>query len=93
MDVPLCVFVVIDVYKDCLDVHLRPSGEVLFVSRDGKGLDDLSARLGALLVALVVSEATFGFETTVAVVLAGAGLPLCIVNPRQIRDFARATDA
>ena len=41
-------------------------------------------------VALVVLEATGGFEATVAAALAGVGLPLCVVNPRQIRDFARA---
>jgi transposase len=43
-----------------------------------------------LSVALVVLEATGGFEATVAAALAGVGLPLCVVNPRQIRDFARA---
>ncbi|MBB4189856.1 hypothetical protein GGE07_006562 [Sinorhizobium terangae] len=91
MDEPLAVFVGIDVSKDRLDVHLRPSSEAFLVSRDGKGLDELVARLAALPVALVVLEATGGFEVTVAAALAGAGLPLCVVNPRQIRDFARAT--
>ena len=90
MDEPLAVFVGIDVSKDRLDVHLRPSGEAFSVPRDGKGLDDLSGRLAALPVALIVLEATGGFEATVAAALAGAGLPLCVVNPRQIRDFARA---
>ncbi|WP_310160544.1 IS110 family transposase [Bosea sp. BE125] len=90
MDEALAVFVGIDVSKDRLDVHLRPSGEAFFVSRDGRGLDELTARLAACPVALVVIEATGGFETTVAAALAGAGLPLCVVNPRQIRDFARA---
>jgi transposase len=91
MDEPLAFFVGIDVSKDRLDVHLRPSGEAFSVSRDGKGLDELCGRLLALSVALVVLEATGGFETTVAAALAGAGLPLCVVNSRQIRDFARAT--
>jgi len=90
MDEPLAVFVGIDVSKDRLDVHLRPSSDAFCVPRDGKGLDDLSGRLAALPVALVVLEATGGFEATVAAALAGAGLPLCVVNPRQIRDFARA---
>lgn len=53
-------------------------------------MDDLISRLVELPVALVVLEATGGFETTVAAALAGVGLPLCVVNPRQIRDFARA---
>ena len=53
-------------------------------------MDDLVIRLQGLSVVLVVLEATGGFEATVAAALAGVGLPLCVVNPRQIRDFARA---
>ena len=85
------MFVGIDVAKDRLDVHVRPSGEAFSVARDGKGLDELAARLRTLSVALIVLEATGGFETTVAGTLCAAGLPLAVVNPRQIRDFARAT--
>jgi transposase len=84
-------FVGIDVSKDRLDVHLRPSGRAFAVPRDGVGLERLAAELRALAPALVVLEATGGFEVTVAAALAGAGLPLAVVNPRQIRDFARAT--
>jgi transposase len=84
-------FVGIDVSKDRLDVHLRPSGQAFAVPRDGPGLDQLLTRLRADLPALVVLEATGGFELTVAAALAAAGLPLAVVNPRQIRDFARAT--
>ena len=84
-------FVGIDVAKDRLDVHLRPSDEAFALSRDGAGLEALVARLRALAPALVVLEATGGFEVAVAGALAGAGLPLVVVNPRQIRDFARAT--
>jgi len=80
----------VDVSKDRLDVHLRPSGEAFAVARDCKGLEQLVERLAAFDVSLVVVEATGGFETTVAAALAGAGLPLAVVNPRQIRDFARA---
>ena len=90
MDEQRTVFVGIDVSKDRLDVHLRPSGEAFCVPREGKGMDDLVIRLQGLSVALVVLEATGGFEATVAAALAGVGLPLCVVNPRQIRDFARA---
>ena len=85
------VFVGIDVAKDRLDVHVRPSGAADSVARDGKGLEDLVARLRTLDVALIVLEATGGFETTVAGALCAAGLPLAVVNPRQIRDFAWAT--
>ncbi len=84
------IFVGIDVSKDRLDVHVRPSGEAFAVARDGEGLERLVADLGVRQVALVVLEATGGFEATVAAALAGAGLPLAVVNPRQIRDFARA---
>jgi transposase len=85
------VFVGIDVAKDRLDVHLRPSGEALAVGRDGAGLAALVDRLAASLPQLVVLEATGGFEVTVAAALVAARLPLAVVNPRQIRDFARAT--
>jgi transposase len=80
----------IDVSKDRLDVHLRPSGEAFCVARDAKGLDDLIEKLKAFDLSLVVLEATGGFEIKVAAALAGASLPLAVVNPRQIRDFARA---
>ena len=84
------IFVGIDVAKDRLDVHVRPSGEAFAVAPDGKGLEELADRLGALDVSLAVLEATGGFEVTVAAALCAAGLPLAVVNPRQIRDFARA---
>ena len=84
-------FVGIDVAKDRLDVHLRPSDEAFAVGRDSRGLATLVGRLGDLAPALVVLEATGGFEVTVAAALAAAALPLVVVNPRQIRDFARAT--
>ena len=85
------IFVGIDVAKDRLDVHLRPSGHVFALGRDSAGLDALVERLRALTPALVVLEATGGFEVAVAGALAAVGLPLVVVNPRQIRDFARAT--
>ena len=84
------MFVGIDVSKDRLDVHLRPSGEAFAVARDGEGIEALAARLQELDPELVVIEATGGFETVVAAALAAAGLPLAVINPRQIRDFARA---
>jgi transposase len=85
------IYVGVDISKDRLDVHIRPSRQVFAVSRDGAGVDQLVDRLRALLPFLIVLEATGGFEITVAAALAGAGLPLAVVNPRQIRDFARAT--
>ena len=84
-------FVGIDVSKDRLDVHLRPSGESFTVARDGEGLAALVQRLLTLAPALIVMEATGGYETIVASAVVAAQLPLAVVNPRQIRDFARAT--
>lgn len=84
------VFVGIDVSKDRLDVHMRPSGEAFAVTRDGKGLEELAARLMARPPKLVAVEATGGFEIVVAAAIAGAGLPLAVVNPAQIRHFAQA---
>ena len=85
------VFVGIDVAKDRLEVHLRPAAEAFAVDRDGPGLAALAERLAAVGPTLVVLEATGGFEIAVAAALAAAGLLLAVVNPRQIRDFARAT--
>ena len=85
------MFVGIDVAKDRLDVHVRPTGESFTVARDGEGIAALVERLGAVAPILIVLEATGGYETVVAAGLAAAGLPMAVVNPRQIRDFARAT--
>lgn len=80
----------IDVSKDRLDVHLRPTSEAFAVPRDGAGLATLCERLEGLAPALVALEATGGYETIVAAALAGAGLPVVVVNPGQVRSFARA---
>ncbi len=85
------MFVGIDVAKDRLDVHVRPGGEAFSVARDGEGLAVLMERMRELKPALIVMEATGGFEVTVAATLGSSKLPLAVVNPRQIRDFARAT--
>jgi transposase len=84
------MFAGIDVSKDRLEVHLRPSGEAFAVARDGPGLEALVARLRDHAPVLVVLEATGGFEAMVAAALAAAALPLAVVNPAQIRAFARA---
>lgn len=84
------VFVGIDVSKDALDVHLRPTGDRLQVERTQEGLDALSERLQHEEVAIVAIEATGGYETVVAASLSTAGLPVIIINPAQVRSFARA---
>lgn len=83
-------YVGIDVSKDRLDVHILPQDEAFAVERNGKGLALLVDRLRPLLPSLIVVEATGGFESTTAAALAGAGLPLVIVNPAQIRHYAQA---
>ena len=83
-------FVGIDVSKDRLDVHILPEDEAFVIERNGRGLASLVERLKPLLPSLVVVEATGGFESTTAAALAGAGLPLVIVNPAQIRHYAQA---
>ncbi len=90
MDTTAAVNVGIDVAKDRLDVALRPTGEVFTASRDAAGLDALIARLAPLAPAAVAVEATGGFETVVAASLGAAGLPVVVVNPAQVRAFARA---
>jgi transposase len=84
------VIVGIDVAKDKLDVALRPSRERFVVTRDGAGIDELIARLHALPVAIVGLEATGGYETVVAASLSAAGLAVVVVNPAQVRAFAKA---
>ena len=85
------LFVGIDVAQAQLEVHVRPTAESWSVATDEVGIGALVERLRALGPTLIVLEATGGYETLVAVALAEAALPLAIVNPRQIRDFARAT--
>jgi transposase len=80
----------IDVSKDRLDVHVFPQGIAFAVARDGKGLAELIERLAPLTPDLVAVEATGGFETVVAAALAGARLPLVVVNPAQVRHYAQA---
>lgn len=80
----------IDVSKDHLDVHIRPSAEVFVVPRDGAGLATLVDRLKAVAPSLVALEATGGLEAIAVAALIGAGLPVVVVNPAQVRSFARA---
>jgi transposase len=85
------LFVGIDISKDRLDVHIQPMEERFSLAHDEVGVAELVRRLQGLTPQLVVMEATGGYETTVAAALGSAGLPVAVVNPRQIRDYARAT--
>jgi transposase len=85
------MFVGIDVAKRWLDVAVRPTGERWTVGNDEAGRAGLVERLRAAgSVALIVLEATGGYETAVVAALSSAGVPVVVVNPRQVRDFARA---
>lgn len=81
----------IDVSKAVLDVAALPSGEVLQVSNDANGIEELTKKLKSAAVDLVVMEATGGYETAIASALVGAGLRVAVVNPRQVRNFAKAS--
>jgi len=84
------LFVGIDVAKDELAIHIHPKAEAFSVPYDDGGLARLLARLHELAPMLIVCEATGGYEIPLAAALASADLPLAIVNPRQVRDLARA---
>ena len=84
------VFVGIDVSNAQLDLALRP-GEVCSIPHDEAGLTAIVERLRALSPTLIVLEATGGLEVPLTGALAAAGLPVIVVNPRQVRDFAKAT--
>lgn len=84
-------FVGIDVAKATLDLASRPDGTVLCVPNDETGIAQLVTQLSQTGPTLIVLEATGGREAPVAAALATAGLAVAIVNPRQVRDFAKAT--
>lgn len=84
------LYVGIDVSKQHLDLAFVPTGDPhQFPNTDG-GIAELVALLRRTPPALIVLEATGGYETDAATALALAGLPVAVVNPRQARDFAKA---
>ncbi len=85
-----CIFVGIDVAKDQIDVCVQPAN-IYRTFRNGKtGFDELEKPLAQQPVTLAVMESTGGLEIPLAVALGCAGIPVAIVNPRQVRDFAKA---
>jgi transposase len=84
------VFVGVDVAAAHLDVAVRPAGEGWRAANDAPGIAALVARVAALEPTLVVLEATGRLEAPLVAALAAAGLPVAVVNPRQVRDFAKA---
>lgn len=87
------VFIGIDVSRDTLEVGSSVRATTWRHGNDGAGIEALTAELLALAPALVVLEATGGYEFEAACALQAAGLAVAVVNPRQARDFARAMGA
>jgi transposase len=85
------IFVGIDVAKQDLAIHLRPSDEHFSVTNDERGVRKLVTRLSELRPELIVLEATGGLEILSVSLLAADSLPVVVVNPRQIRHYAKAT--
>ncbi len=85
------IYVGIDVAKATLDVHTQPGSLVLQVTNDDTGIGILSTKLQGLQPRLIVMEATGGLETALAAELTAKGLPVAVINPRQARDFAKAS--
>ena len=85
------VFVGIDVSKAVLDIAVAPTGETWSVANSTEGMQQLVRKLGEISPSLIVLEATGGLERRAVAALAGASLPVVAVNPRQVRDFAKAT--
>jgi transposase len=85
------VYVGIDVSKDRLDGAVRPTGARWQVANDEVGIATLLDRVAAVTPALVVLEASGGYERPVAAALVAAGCAVAVVNPRHVRDFAKAS--
>jgi transposase len=83
-------FIGIDVSKNNLDAHILPESVSLSYHYETKPMKALIKKLKTYAPELVVMEATGGYEITIGIALADAGLPVAIVNPRQVRDYARA---
>ena len=84
------VFIGIDVSKDHLDIGVHPMGKTWQLVHDGGGKEQLCQELRKLKPDLIVMEASGGMESALAVKLQEAKLPAVVVNPRQVRDFAKA---
>jgi len=84
------IFVGMDVSQDTIDIAVQP-GTGFQIVNDESGIAAAVNRLQVLQPTLIVLEATGGLEVPLAGALAAGGLPVVVINPRQVRDFARAT--
>jgi len=85
------VFVGVDVSKERLDVAVRPSGEHKSFTNDEAGIAQMTDCLGRLSPEMILFEATGGWQMNAVNALAARRLPVVVINPRQVRDFAKAT--
>jgi transposase len=85
------IFVGIDISKKHLDISVRPTGQKWRMNNNDTDISALAEKLKALAPKLIVLEATGGLEMPLANTLFAEALPVVVVNPRQIRDFAKAT--
>ena len=84
-------FVGVDVSKDSLDVKVLPTNETLQIINDDEGINKFIKRLTQIDPALIVFESTGGLEMLAVGSLMENHMPVVVVNPRQVRDFAKAT--
>jgi transposase len=90
MTTPSERFIGIDVSQAVLDVHVRPDGTTCQFANTPEGMAALQAWLRPLGPTLIVLEASGGYETAVLTALCLGGLPVCLINPKRVRDFAKA---
>ena len=84
-------YVGIDVAKEQIDIAVRPTGRSWSVPYNGVAVDELIVELGDLDPVTVITESTGGLKLPLVAALAAASLPVVVVNPRQVRDFAKST--
>lgn len=83
-------YIGLDISKSYVDLHQLPQERTARFEYDHEGITKLVTFLKRRKPALIVAEATGGYETNVAAELTSAGLSVAVVNPRQVRNFARA---
>src|SRR5712664_4063403 len=91
VDMKQPIYVGVDVSKKQLDVAIRPLGQVFGVSNDRRGISQLVKRLKKLQPVCIAIDATGGLEKELAYALAAGNLPVAVVNPRQVSNFAKST--
>lgn len=84
------VYVGIDIAKDSLDIAVHPRQDVKRFANNDKGIGGVVSYIGEMAPSLVVMEATGGYEAAVTAALAAVGIPVSVVNPKRVRDYAKS---